>query len=151
MPRIRLSFTERRRRRLALKVDRLDRLESRSTVTPFSAFSLASGAFQGLAQLGLMQGNASAQSGPLRHGAETQGGAAQRQAGHPQARGPSNAFLPIRIAPPPAGGGGGGATAAPDPAVPMQVKAPAGDRLTAALAPASESSSSAGITSPGSR
>ena len=45
MPRIRLSFTERRRRRLALKVDRLDRMEKRSTVTPFSAFSLAAGAF----------------------------------------------------------------------------------------------------------
>ena len=45
MPRIRLSFTERRRRRLALKVDRLDRMERRSTVTPFSAFSLAAGAF----------------------------------------------------------------------------------------------------------
>ena len=29
----RLSFTERRRRRLAKKVDRLDRLETRNTIT----------------------------------------------------------------------------------------------------------------------
>jgi hypothetical protein len=49
-----LSFTEKRRARLALKVDRLERMESRSTVTPFTAFSLAAGAFQGLAQMGLM-------------------------------------------------------------------------------------------------
>jgi hypothetical protein len=54
MPRIRLSFTEQRRRRLALKFDRLDRLEPRSTVTPFAAFSLATGAFQSLVQLGMI-------------------------------------------------------------------------------------------------
>ena len=67
MPRIHLSFTERRRRRLALKVDRLDLLglEKRSTVTPFSAFSLAAGAFQGLAQVGLMQGSGNAEGGPV--------------------------------------------------------------------------------------
>ena len=50
-PRIRLSFTERRRRKLALKAA-VARLESRSTVTPFSAFGLATGAFQSLAQIG---------------------------------------------------------------------------------------------------
>jgi len=57
MSRRRLSFTERRRRRLALKVDRLDRLESRSTVTPFTAFSLAAGAFQSLSQLAMTDGS----------------------------------------------------------------------------------------------
>jgi hypothetical protein len=38
MPRPRLSFTERRRRKLALSIAQLERLESRSTVTPFAAF-----------------------------------------------------------------------------------------------------------------
>ena len=38
----RLSFTERRRRRLAMKVDRLDRLETRNTITePISVMGLA--------------------------------------------------------------------------------------------------------------
>ncbi len=48
MPRIRLSFTERRRRRLALKVDRLDRLESRNAVTPVGATALGLGAIGGM-------------------------------------------------------------------------------------------------------
>ncbi len=48
MPRIRLSFTERRRRRLALKVDRLDRLESRNAVTPIGATALGLGAIGGM-------------------------------------------------------------------------------------------------------
>ena len=37
MPRLRLSFTERRRRALRLQFDRLDRLESRNAVTPINA------------------------------------------------------------------------------------------------------------------
>ena len=41
--RLRFSFTEYRRRRLAKKVDRLDRLESRTTITePMSFTGLAS-------------------------------------------------------------------------------------------------------------
>jgi hypothetical protein len=48
MPRIRLSFTERRRRGLALKVDRLDRLETRSTVTPIGAAALGLGVLGGM-------------------------------------------------------------------------------------------------------
>ena len=99
MPRIRLSFTEHRRRRLALKVDRLDRMEKRSTVTPFSAFSLAAGAFQGLAQVGLMQGNGNAQGGPVLPGAETQRAGTQPQASGSQAREQSSDLLPIRVAP----------------------------------------------------
>jgi hypothetical protein len=54
MPRIHLSFTERRRRKLALKVDRLDRLESRSTVTPIGATALGLGAFPALGSIGGM-------------------------------------------------------------------------------------------------
>ena len=141
MPRLRLSFTELRRRRLALKViDPID-WKSRSTVTPFSAFSLAAGAFQGLAQIGLMQGGGNAPGGPVLPGAETQGAGTQPQASGPQARGNSSDFLPIRTVPA-SNRGGGGATAAPDTAAPAKVKAPADDILTAALAPSSDSSSS---------
>ena len=144
MPRIHLSFTERRRRRLALKVDRLDRLEKRSTVTPFSAFSLAAGAFQGLAQVGLMQGSGNAQGGPVLPGAETQRAGTQPQASGSQARGHSSDLLPIRVVPA-SNRGGGGAKAAPDTAAPARVKVAANDKLTAALAPSSDSSSSNGI------
>jgi hypothetical protein len=44
MPRLHLPFTEYRRRKLAVRFARLDQLESRSTVTPFMAFSVATGA-----------------------------------------------------------------------------------------------------------
>jgi hypothetical protein len=51
----RLSFTERRRNRLALKFGRLDRLETRNTMTePISITALSLGAFKGLAQFGVM-------------------------------------------------------------------------------------------------
>ena len=51
----RLSFTERRRARLALKSARLDRLETRNTMTePISVTALSLTAFRGLAQLGMM-------------------------------------------------------------------------------------------------
>src|SRR5262245_47691073 len=53
MSRSRISFTE-RRRKLALKVDHLDRLENRSTVTPISA-ALALGAYPAGGQVGGMQ------------------------------------------------------------------------------------------------
>ncbi|MGP0064190.1 MAG: hypothetical protein ACLQGP_11400 [Isosphaeraceae bacterium] len=52
MPRIRLSFTERRRRALALNLVQLDRLESRSTVTPIGATALGLGAIPALGSLG---------------------------------------------------------------------------------------------------
>ncbi|MGP0063972.1 MAG: hypothetical protein ACLQGP_10300 [Isosphaeraceae bacterium] len=57
MPRIRLSFTERRRRALALNLVHLDRLESRSTVTPGGATALGLGAFPALGSLGGMHAN----------------------------------------------------------------------------------------------
>ena len=47
-PPLALSFTEARRRRLAKKVDRLDRLESRTTITePISFTGLALSAIAG--------------------------------------------------------------------------------------------------------
>ena len=53
--RLHLSFTEYRRRRLAKKVDRLDRLESRTTITePISFTGMALSAMAGLARLGFM-------------------------------------------------------------------------------------------------
>jgi hypothetical protein len=54
----RLGFTSRRRAFLAKKVDRLDRLETRNTMTePISAVGLLTGSLRGLVQLGLMQPN----------------------------------------------------------------------------------------------
>jgi hypothetical protein len=151
MPRIRLSFTEHRRRKLALKVDRLDRLESRSTVTPFNAFSLATGAFQGLSQLGMMRsgGSGSALSGPVQPDAAAQGAIIQSRAVRSQARGASGDFPPINIAPAPSSAaGGGGAPAAQEVAAPARAKAPADDELTKALSPSSDTSSSTGISTP---
>ena len=53
--RLHLSFTEYRRRRLAKKVDRLDRLESRTTITePISFTGMAPCAMAGLARLGFL-------------------------------------------------------------------------------------------------
>ncbi len=55
MSRYRLSFSEKRRARLAKKVDRLDRLEPRIPVTePISFTAMSLGALRGLAQLGIM-------------------------------------------------------------------------------------------------
>jgi hypothetical protein len=54
MPRFRLSFTERRRRMLALKAVSPDRLESRSTVTPLGGAALGLGAFATVSQVGFM-------------------------------------------------------------------------------------------------
>jgi hypothetical protein len=52
----RLSLTERRRIRQAMKLGRLDRLETRNTITePLSITTLSFTAFRGLAQLGIMQ------------------------------------------------------------------------------------------------
>ena len=56
MSRRRLSFTERRRARLALKFGRLDRLETRNTMTePISATAISTGMLRSLAQFGIMQ------------------------------------------------------------------------------------------------
>ena len=49
------SFTEARRRRLGKKVDRLERLETRNTITePISITSLAVSAMKGAASLGFI-------------------------------------------------------------------------------------------------
>ena len=79
----RLSFTERRRRRLAKKVDRIDRLETRNTITePISITGLLIPAVSGLVRLGIMHpyGGSNALSG-LKRAAETarQSGMRRRQ------------------------------------------------------------------------
>ena len=49
------SFTEKRRARLAMKWDRLEKLETKNTITePISVLGLSISAFRGLAQLGIM-------------------------------------------------------------------------------------------------
>jgi hypothetical protein len=54
MSRLRLGFTESRRRTLAQRFQ-LDQLETRNTITePISAWALATSAFRGLAQLGII-------------------------------------------------------------------------------------------------
>jgi hypothetical protein len=56
MSRRRQSFTEKRRARLAMRWDRLDRCEPRSLITePVSLLGLATGSLRGMVQLGLMQ------------------------------------------------------------------------------------------------
>jgi hypothetical protein len=51
----RKSFTEHRRARSALKVDRLDRLQTRNTITePVSVTGLSVTALRGLALIGVM-------------------------------------------------------------------------------------------------
>ena len=56
MSRRRLSFTEKRRARLAMKWDRLEKLESRHTITePISVLCAQHQCIRGLAQLGIMQ------------------------------------------------------------------------------------------------
>jgi hypothetical protein len=54
--RLNLSFTERRRRKLALKVATLDRLENRSTVTPIGAAAVGLGLVPAMGQADSMRG-----------------------------------------------------------------------------------------------
>ena len=58
----RLNFGERRRRMLAKKVDRLDRLETRNTITePISVLGLSLTSLRGLVQLGIMDADGAKQ------------------------------------------------------------------------------------------
>jgi hypothetical protein len=56
MSRRRLSFTEKRRVRVRMQVDRLKRLESKQTITERSSVpGLSTTAFRGLTLIGIMQ------------------------------------------------------------------------------------------------
>jgi hypothetical protein len=75
MPRFRLSFTERRRARLARKIDRLDRLETKNTITePISVTGLSVTALRGIAGIGLV-GDARPGACPGALGTRTHGAA----------------------------------------------------------------------------
>ena len=81
--RMHLSFTEARRRRLAKKADRLDRLESRTTITePISFTGMAVSAMGSLVRLGFIYpdtGNACAEPCACQGGWQA-GGAVEPQA-----------------------------------------------------------------------
>ena len=88
MSRRKLSFTERRRARLAMKWDRLERLESKQTITePISVAGLSISAFRGLAQLGIMQADGG-------NGALLAQARATQQARQTQIRTPHSAPVP---------------------------------------------------------
>ena len=119
----RLSFTERRRARqpLAMKFGRLDRLETRNTITePISVTALSFTAFRGLAQLGIMQadGGNSALLALTEAAQQAKQGLARSAPGRggPERRSASIAIgLPVTHAPGAAGGGGGSVPAAREP------------------------------------
>ncbi len=105
----RLSFTEKRRAKLARSVAQLDKLETRNTITePISVLGLSLTAFRGLAQIGLMDPNAMSNglSGLVPPEQATGQG---RRAANQGVAGLGN-FIPIAISgpvdqPPTAGGG----------------------------------------------
>ncbi len=102
MPRFRLSFTERRRRALHVKVDHLDRLEGRNAVTPIGATALGLGLIGGM--------HASGAGHPLIDSGNSAGTgmrAKPRNLGLEQSHGSPGDFLAIATGPQQGGGGGG--------------------------------------------
>ena len=97
---LRLSFTERRRRRLAFR-SQLERMESRSTVTPVGLAAFAFGAAPVAAQLGAMHANG---EGNALTGSPALAVAIARD----HARGPGTDTESIAIVPRAGGAGGGG-------------------------------------------
>jgi hypothetical protein len=148
MRKLRMSFTAKRRARLAMKVERLERLESRHTITePISVFALSVNAMGGLARLGLIDphGGGRALSVLARPGQPTAQG--QRRA-NPGIAAPTN-FLAIAIGSParhPASAAGGTAPVQ-DTMAPAKKQAPADDWLTFSSSPESESAET-GLSTP---
>jgi hypothetical protein len=109
----RLSFTEKRRRKLALRVARLDRLETRNTITePISVTALSVSALRGLVQLGIMSadgGHGAALSRALAAQAARQAQIQARRSA-PRLR-DALAIDALRLARHHSGGSGGAATA----------------------------------------
>ncbi len=90
-----LSFTERRRASLAKKVDQLDRLETRNTITePISVLALSVSSLRGLVQLGFvgLNGLSNERNGPMGQ----RQAPSQQQPQSPVRVVPTN-FLPIAI------------------------------------------------------
>ena len=112
MSRRRLSFTERRRRALALKSAHLDKLETRNTITePISVAGLSVTAFRGLAQMGIMTADGDNGEALRLALAAHRAKEAESHGGHPAAvsrpGAPPDPALPVEHKPA-AGGGGGG-------------------------------------------
>ncbi len=143
----RMSFSEKRRRKLTVKPEVL-RLETKNTITePISVIGLATSAFRGLAQLGLMQVQGGLiPTAPVRpEGAPGSPSAMARGRGRPV---PGD-VLPFDAVPAsrPASGGGGGPVA---PAVGSSLPKPkaAGMVQDPANVADADASASAGIASP---
>ena len=112
MSRRRLSFTERRRRALALKMRHLDKLETRNTITePISVAGLSVTAFRGLAQMGIMTADGDNGEALRLALAAHRAKEAESHGGHPAAvsrpGAPPDPALPVEHKPA-AGGGGAG-------------------------------------------
>jgi len=95
-----IPYTEKRRARLRKAVDRIERLESRTTITePISVLALSVSALRGLAQLGIVQlnggGDALARLAAARRAAQQRG---QGMTAAPiQAVSPAANYLPIVV------------------------------------------------------
>jgi hypothetical protein len=150
MSRHRKSFTEKRRARLAMKWDRLDKLESKNTITePISLLGLATGSLRGMVQLGLMQADGG--NGGLLAMARP---AQQAQHGlTPIAKAPLAAdnLVPMGILVPDAGssGAGGGGMAVQDSSlVALPPQGESGSALVQLNISGSGSSQAAGLSAP---
>ncbi len=143
----RLSFTERRRRRLAKKVDRLDRLETKNTITePISISGLAMTAMRGAAQLGFILPNqaSNALSGLVRPTDVAKG--AGGPASKPIVR---NLLKPLPdIEPGRHTGGAGGSSSAESGTAKSAPKSTSSDWLDLNTPPAADASDPHGISSP---
>ena len=149
MRRRRLSFTEHRQARLAMKVDRFDRLETRNTITePISVLGLSTTAFRGLALIGIMQSDGGGRA--LAAINQSAGQTKQDQTpGRPGALVPTN-YVPIVVGSPTersTGEGGGNGTTTGD-VVPASRGTKRIDWLDLNAAPGSSDSESQGISTP---
>jgi hypothetical protein len=151
MSRRRLSFTERRRRALALKSARLDKLETRNTITePISVFALTSTALRGLAQMGIMAADGGNGDALLLAQATREAREAQlhgvRSAPAPMASAPPDPAPLIQSAPPTGGGGGGQGLPTADLLAP--VNRDPSNRLSLLAPSAADSAQNHGISAP---
>jgi hypothetical protein len=140
----RRSYTDKRRARLAKKVDRLDRLETRNTITePISVFGLSVGGLRALAQFGIIS-PVGARNVPRDPVALREQGAANGGRAAPGSAAMSVA-IGLRPGRPPAGGGASGELAAADrPTRSSEV----GDWLTLSAPAQPAPSDQTGISSP---
>ena len=148
----RLSFTERRRARQAMKFGRLDRLETRNTMTePISVTALSFTAFRSLAKLGIMQADGG--NSALLALTEAAQQAKQGLVGpHPAAALPKSRRLARDWLPGDAcaraAGGGGGSVPGPTNQIPAPNQSQPADWLSQLLSSGSASTQSQGLGTP---